>query len=283
MEPMSRRLQGLIEAEAARNQPTAEARKGNWAVIAAALGGPPGGPSDGGGPSPDGAPAAPVAGAQQATGLGAKLLLGGVLTAAAATAVVVVGSAEDDAPSPSVEASDERTRSVHSIEHPELLEDAQPIESTSTSESDDLVGADESEVGDASIEQPPPKTGGHSSTRREPPPQEAPPTLADELALIQRMHTALDAGRHEHVLELARRHEQLFSSGGLTPDRLSLTATALCRLGRVSDGRAALDRIAREWPRAPKSKRAMTACAPRTNDGTNDGTKDEEKTDADEP
>jgi hypothetical protein len=272
MEPMSRRLQGLIEAEAARNQPTAEARKGNWAVIAAAFGGPPGGPSDGGGPSPDGAPAAPLAGAEQATGLGAKLLLGGVLTAAAATAVVMAGSVEDDAPSPRVDASDEQTRSVHSIEHPELLENAQPVESTSTSEPGDLGGSDESEVGDAALEPRPPKTV--DPTRRVPRPKEAPPTLADELALIQRMHTALDAGRHERVLELARRHEQLFSSGGLTPDRLSLTATALCRLGRISAGRAALDRIAREWPSAPKSKRAMTACAPTAND--------EEKTD-DEP
>ena len=273
MEPMSRRLQGLIEAEAARNQPTAEARKANWAVIAAALGGPPGGPSDGGGPSPDGAPAAPVAGAEPATGLAAKLLLGGVLTAAAATAVAVVSSVEDDVSS--VDASHERTTNVQSIEPPEVvLEDPPLVESTSTSTPDDLVGSDESGVGEASIEQPP-KTGGHSSTRREPRPQEAPPTLADELDLVRRMHTALDAGRYEQVLELARRHEQLFASGGLTPDRLSLTATALCRLGRVSSGRAALDRIAREWPRAPKSKRATAACTAKP--------EDEEKTDADEP
>jgi hypothetical protein len=84
--------------------------------------------------------------------------------------------------------------------------------------------------------------------------------LADEVELIERARAALESGDVTGALALTDAHAKSFPRGELVPDRLNLAAAALCRSGRVPEGRELLHTLRRKWPHAPVTRRARTSC-----------------------
>jgi len=91
-------------------------------------------------------------------------------------------------------------------------------------------------------------------------PQAAVPTsdgLAREVALLSRATSLLRAGRPADALSLLNEHQRKFPKGMLEIERTAVGAQALCSLGRVNEGRAALARLA---PQSPAAGRAQQVC-----------------------
>ncbi|HVU05493.1 MAG TPA: hypothetical protein VHE30_27285 [Polyangiaceae bacterium] len=98
------------------------------------------------------------------------------------------------------------------------------------------------------------------------PPVTAPPSasaspprdrLAEEVALLSRATKALRAGRAGEALGALDEHQSRFPRGLLSEERRAAKAEALCSLGRTSEGRAELARLA---PQSPAAARAKQAC-----------------------
>lgn len=81
--------------------------------------------------------------------------------------------------------------------------------------------------------------------------------LAEEVALLSRATKALRAGRAAEALKALDEHQAKFPRGALSEERRAAKAEALCSLGRVSEGRAELGRLA---PQSPSFARAKQAC-----------------------
>jgi len=81
--------------------------------------------------------------------------------------------------------------------------------------------------------------------------------LAQEVALLSRATSALRAGRSADALALLSEHQRKFPKGALSEERSAAKAQALCSLGRRSEGRAELARLA---PRSPAALRAQQVC-----------------------
>jgi hypothetical protein len=81
--------------------------------------------------------------------------------------------------------------------------------------------------------------------------------LAQEVALLSRATSALRSGRAQDALKVLNEHQREFPNGVLGQERSAAKAQALCSLGRVSEGRVELGRLA---PDSPAARRAMKAC-----------------------
>jgi len=81
--------------------------------------------------------------------------------------------------------------------------------------------------------------------------------LAQEVALLSRATSALRAGHAADALALLNEHQRKFPKGVLSEERRAAKAQALCSLGRQTEGRAELARLA---PRSPAAVRAQQAC-----------------------
>ncbi len=81
--------------------------------------------------------------------------------------------------------------------------------------------------------------------------------LAEEVALLSRATSALRAGHAAEALKALDEHQSRFPRGALSEERRAAKAEALCSLGRVSEGRAELARLA---PQSPTAARARKAC-----------------------
>jgi hypothetical protein len=81
--------------------------------------------------------------------------------------------------------------------------------------------------------------------------------LAEEVALLSRATTALRAGRAAEALKTLDEHQSRFPRGALSEERRAAKAQALCSLGRMSEGRAELARLA---PQSPAAARAKQVC-----------------------
>lgn len=81
--------------------------------------------------------------------------------------------------------------------------------------------------------------------------------LAEEVALLSRATTALRAGRAAEALKTLDEHQSRFPRGALSEERRAAKAQALCSLGRMSEGRAELVRLA---PQSPAAARAKQVC-----------------------
>lgn len=92
--------------------------------------------------------------------------------------------------------------------------------------------------------------------------------LDAELILLRRARAANSAGQPARALEALAEHKRRFPQGVLRPERRAEQALAWCQQGRWDLADAALDELRRHWPRAPHTRRAVTACA-RTRGGTN--------------
>ena len=83
---------------------------------------------------------------------------------------------------------------------------------------------------------------GQSAARNQAPQQQADP-LAQEVALLARATTALNAGRAREALAILAVHERRFPQGMLSIERRSAKAKALCWLGRSSEARVELSQL----------------------------------------
>jgi hypothetical protein len=71
--------------------------------------------------------------------------------------------------------------------------------------------------------------------------------LAEELALMQAMSTALSEGDSSRVLELVAEHRRDFPHGQLIEERSAAEARALCRRGKPK-GRTKAEQFIERWP-----------------------------------
>jgi hypothetical protein len=68
----------------------------------------------------------------------------------------------------------------------------------------------------------------------------------------------LNAGRAAEALKLLDEHQRKFPGGLLTEERRAARAQALCSLGRTSEAKSELARLA---PRSPAAARAEEVCS----------------------
>jgi hypothetical protein len=81
--------------------------------------------------------------------------------------------------------------------------------------------------------------------------------LAQEVALLSSATKSLNAGRAAEALKVLDEHQRKFPGGLLTEERRAARAQALCSLGRISEGKSELARLA---PRSPAAARAQQVC-----------------------
>jgi hypothetical protein len=73
-------------------------------------------------------------------------------------------------------------------------------------------------------------------------------TLADEVALMQAISTALKQGDSRKVLKLVAEHERDFGKGQFLEERRAAKARALCQAGKLSAGKKEAVSFASRWP-----------------------------------
>jgi hypothetical protein len=84
--------------------------------------------------------------------------------------------------------------------------------------------------------------------------------LAREVEILSRAGAELHAGQAEAALAALDEHQRSFPSGALAPERLVARVRALCALGRLTEARIELERLARTSPNSPHEARARKTC-----------------------
>jgi hypothetical protein len=94
-------------------------------------------------------------------------------------------------------------------------------------------------------------------------PFESPPRTdtAEELALIRQATQALRDQQSAIAIELLEQHAARFPQGVFAQERAGMTAIALCRQGRVAEGRALTQAFLASAPKSPLATRVQSACA----------------------
>jgi outer membrane biosynthesis protein TonB len=87
-----------------------------------------------------------------------------------------------------------------------------------------------------------------SKTKPQPKPPAQPKSLADEVALMQALSTALKAGDSGKVLALVAEHERDFADGQFVEERRAAKARALCQSGKLAAGKQEAQRFGSRWP-----------------------------------
>jgi hypothetical protein len=81
--------------------------------------------------------------------------------------------------------------------------------------------------------------------------------LSQEVALLSSATKSLNAGRAAEALKVLDEHQRKFPGGLLTEERRAARAQALCSLGRISEAKSELARLA---PRSPAAARVQQVC-----------------------
>jgi len=100
-------------------------------------------------------------------------------------------------------------------------------------------------------EPPPPEPPKPASTTSKTGAQQkpaAPKSLADEVALMQALSTALKQGDSRKVLTLVAEHERDFGKGQFIEERRAAKARALCQSGKLAAGNKEAASFASRWP-----------------------------------
>lgn len=100
-----------------------------------------------------------------------------------------------------------------------------------------------------------------SSTEPQPRPAAKPLDARAELALIERIHSAMRAANPSDALELCAEHAERWPRGVFAEEREAVSAIASCAL-RSDDALARAQSFLRKHPRAPTAPRVAAACAP---------------------
>lgn len=90
--------------------------------------------------------------------------------------------------------------------------------------------------------------GATSKTKATPKAPAQPKSLADEVALMQALSTALKQEHSSEVLALVAEHERDFSKGQFIEERRAAKARALCRSGKLAAGKKEAESFASRWP-----------------------------------
>jgi hypothetical protein len=85
-------------------------------------------------------------------------------------------------------------------------------------------------------------------------------SLAEEVRLLSTAERQLNEGSREETLATLAEHERRFPHGALTEARLAVRAEALCGLGRRTEARADLRKLARAYPASPHLDAARKLC-----------------------
>jgi outer membrane biosynthesis protein TonB len=99
--------------------------------------------------------------------------------------------------------------------------------------------------------QPPPSGAGASATSKiktQPKVPAQPKSLADEVALMQALSTALKQEDSSKVLALVAEHERDFGKGQFIEERRAAKARALCWSGKLAAGQQEAESFAARWP-----------------------------------
>jgi outer membrane biosynthesis protein TonB len=96
--------------------------------------------------------------------------------------------------------------------------------------------------------EPPKPAGATSKVKVQPKAPAAPKSLADEVALMQAISTALKQGDSSKVLSLAAEHERDFAKGQFVEEGRAAKARALCKSGKLAAGKKEADSFASRWP-----------------------------------
>jgi hypothetical protein len=96
-----------------------------------------------------------------------------------------------------------------------------------------------------------------SATSRRPPRDR----LAQEVAILSRAASYLEAGRASDALRAVDEHQRKFPNGVLKEERYAARVQALCALGRRDEAAGELARLSRIAPESPHVARARQSCA----------------------
>lgn len=77
-----------------------------------------------------------------------------------------------------------------------------------------------------------------------------PKSLADEVALMQALSTALKQGDSRKTLTLVAEHERDFAEGQFIEERRAAKARALCQSGKLATGQKEAASFASRWPKS---------------------------------
>jgi hypothetical protein len=121
----------------------------------------------------------------------------------------------------------------------------------------------------------PPQLGGEPIPQADPPLVPEPPAskkreqapeetargrLREEVALLSKAQTELNAGQARQALATLDEHERRFRKGALAEERLTARIRALCAVGRKAEAETKLAALAKSSPRSPYLERARQAC-----------------------
>jgi outer membrane biosynthesis protein TonB len=100
----------------------------------------------------------------------------------------------------------------------------------------------------ATPEPAPPPAGATSKVKPQQKPPAQPKSLADEVALMQALSTALKQEDSSKVLALVAEHERDFPKGQFIEERRAAKARGLCRSGKLAAGKREAEAFASRWP-----------------------------------
>jgi outer membrane protein assembly factor BamD (BamD/ComL family) len=85
-------------------------------------------------------------------------------------------------------------------------------------------------------------------------------SLPEEVRLLSKAEHQLSAGRADEALATLGEHERRFAGGALAEERLAARVQSLCALGRLSEAKADLAKLARSYPASVHFDRARRFC-----------------------
>jgi hypothetical protein len=85
-------------------------------------------------------------------------------------------------------------------------------------------------------------------------------SLPEEVRLLSKAEQQLGAGHADQALSTLSEHERRFPAGALAEERLAVRVQSLCALGRVSEAKAELAKVARTHPGSSLFDRARRFC-----------------------
>lgn len=100
-----------------------------------------------------------------------------------------------------------------------------------------------------------PQPGMQSSAARSPS-----DSLPEEVRLLSKAEHQLSAGHADEALATLGEHERRFPGGALAEERLAARVQSLCALGRLSEAKADLAKLARSYPASAHFNRARRFC-----------------------
>jgi hypothetical protein len=109
-----------------------------------------------------------------------------------------------------------------------------------------------------------PRTEGPSSVARPRAGSSAahssPDSLSEEVRLLSKAEQQLNSGHPDEALRTLGEHERRFPGGALAEERLAARIQSLCALGRISEAKSDLARLARAYPQSAQVDRARRFC-----------------------